>query len=160
VAEPQVQPSQFVDSDYQDQADFRCAFRQFLRYAEEQARATGITPQQHFLLLVIRGHPNHPYVNIGDVAQSLQIRHHGASLLVDRSVKRGLLERAEDPEDRRRVHVWLTPQGQQILDTIMEANRRKLGTLQEMLFRDSLRQALNTFHDLEQSPHPVADATA
>ena len=151
MVEPQVQQSQFSETDYQDQADFRCAYRQFQRFAEEQARAAGITPQQHFLLLVVRGHRNHPRVNIGEIADALQIRHHGASLLVDRSVKRGLLHRAEDPDDRRRVHVWLSEDGQKILDIIMAANRRKLGALQEMLFRDSLQQALTAYRDLEGS---------
>jgi DNA-binding MarR family transcriptional regulator len=149
MAEPSVQPSLFGDDDYRDQADFRCAFRLFLRFSEEQAREAGITPQQHVLLLTVRGHRNHPRVNIGDVADALQIRHHGASLLVDRCVKRGLLSRAEDPEDRRRVHVWLTEEGQRILDGVMDANRRKLGALQEDLFRDSLRQALMTYRELE-----------
>jgi DNA-binding MarR family transcriptional regulator len=151
VGEPTVQKSQFAEGDYRDQADFRCAFRQFLRYAEEQARDAGITPQQHFLLLVVRGHENHPRVNIGDVARSLQIRHHGASLLVDRCVKRGLLDRAEDPDDRRRVHVWLTEEGQRVLDRVMDANRQKLGALQEALFRDSLQGALTTYMELEQA---------
>jgi hypothetical protein len=55
VSEPQAQESLFSDSDYKDQADFRSAFRLFLRYSEEQSRAAGITPQQYFLLLVVRG---------------------------------------------------------------------------------------------------------
>jgi DNA-binding MarR family transcriptional regulator len=160
MAEPQVQHSQFRDEDYRDQADFRCAYRQFMRYAEEQARVAGITPQQYFLLLVVRGHANQPRVNIGEIAEGLQIRHHGASLLVDRCVKRGLLQRMEDPEDRRRVHVWLTEEGQRILDQIMDANRKKLGTLHEMMFRDSLRQALATNRELAESPDGVGSQPA
>ncbi|HEX6509520.1 MAG TPA: MarR family transcriptional regulator [Chloroflexota bacterium] len=133
---------QLSDRDYRDQADFRCALRRFLHFSEEQARAEGITPQQHLLLLVVRGHRAYPKVSIGDVAECLQVRHHGASLLVDRSVRRGLLSRVEDPDDRRRALVSLTPEGQQILDRITLANRRVLGTLDDALFRDSLRQAL------------------
>src|SRR5579872_5300370 len=95
------------DADYRDQADFRCALRIFLRFSEEQARLIGITPQQHFMLLVIRGHRSYPGVSIGEVAESLQIRHHAASLLVDRAVRRGLLVREEDPDDRRRALVTL-----------------------------------------------------
>jgi DNA-binding MarR family transcriptional regulator len=159
VAEPTTQKSMFAEVDYRDQADFRCAFRQFLRYAEEQSREQGITPQQHFLLLVVRGHDHHPKVSIGDVADALQIRHHGASLLVDRCVRRGLLERAEDPEDRRRVHVWLTVEGQNVLDRIMDANRKKLGALQEALFRDSLRQALKRYQELEAAAEAQAAAS-
>lgn len=132
----------FSDSDYRDQADFRSALRRFLHFSEQQARHAGITPQQHMLLLIVRGHRAYPSVNIGQVAESLQLSHHGASLLVDRGVRRGLLNRREDQEDRRRALVSLTTEGQQILDQITEANRKELGALEGVLFRDSLHQAL------------------
>ena len=135
----------FTDRDYRDQADFRCALRRFLHFAEEQARMAGITPQQHLLLLIVRGHPSYPAVSIGEVADSLQIRHHASSLLVDRSVKRGLLDRREDPDDRRRALVSLTEEGQRMLDHITLANRRELGTLEGALFRDSFREALHRY---------------
>ncbi len=135
-------PAAFGDMEYRDQADFRCALRRFLHFSEEQARLAGITPQQHLLLLIARGHRSYPGVSIGEVAGGLQISHHGASLLVDRSVKRGLLDRREDLEDRRRALVSLTERGQQILDQITEANRRELGSLDSALFRNSLHQGL------------------
>ena len=132
------------DEDYQRQASFRNAIRRFSRFSEEQARATGITPQQHLLLLTVRGHRNYPKVSIKDIAEGLQIRHHSASLLVERSVKRGLLLRQEDHDDRRKAIVSLTAQGQEVLDAITRANRRELRTLDDALFgfRDSLLQAL------------------
>jgi DNA-binding MarR family transcriptional regulator len=160
VSEPRVYESLFSDTDYQDQADFRCAFRLFLRYAEEQSRAAGITPQQYFLLLVVRGHEHHPRVNIGEIAEALQVRHHGASLLVERCVRRGLLDRTEDPQDRRRVHVWLTGDGQRLLDRVMDANRQKLGALQEALFRDSLRSALVRYNQLEHAAPDGVESAA
>ena len=137
----------FSDEDYRDQADFRCALRRFLRFAEERARAVGITPQQYLLLLVVRGHRSYPRVSIGEVAEALQIRHHGASLLVDRSVKRGLLHRREDPSDRRRALVSLTGEGQLLLDHVAAANRRELGALGDSLFRESFLQALRVYND-------------
>jgi DNA-binding MarR family transcriptional regulator len=133
---------QLTDSDFRDQADFRAALRRFLRFSEEQARNYGITPQQHLLLLAVRGHANYPNVSIGDVAQALQIRHHSASLLVDRCVRRGLLFRREDPDDRRRALVALTDLGQEVLDTITRANRRQLQTLKAQIFRESLWEAI------------------
>jgi DNA-binding MarR family transcriptional regulator len=135
----------FTDRDYRDQADFRCALRRFLHFSEEQARMAGITPQQHLLLLIVRGHSSYPAVSIGEIADSLQIRHHAASLLVDRSVKKGLLDRREDPDDRRRALVSLTGEGQRLLDHITLANRRELGALEGTLFRDSLREALHAY---------------
>ena len=50
------------DEDYRRQADFRYAIRRFSAYSERQAHAAGITPQQHLLLLTLRGHPSYPIV--------------------------------------------------------------------------------------------------
>ena len=144
----QVAGSKFSDKDYRDQADFRTALREFLHFSEGQARLAGITPQQHLLLLIVRGHRSYPEVSIGEVANALHLTHHGASLLVDRSVKRGLLHRREDPDDRRRALVSLTDEGQRLLDRITEANRRELGMLEGDLFRDSLRQALLAYRNV------------
>ena len=141
----ELPPSAFADIEYRDQADFRCALRRFLHFSEEQARLAGITPQQHLLLLVARGHRSYPGVSIGEVADALQISHHGASLLVDRSVKRGLLDRREDRKDRRRALVSLTERGQQVLDRITESNRRELGSLDAALFRNSFHQGLQAY---------------
>jgi len=134
-----------ADGDYRDQADFRCALRRFLRFSEEQARAAGITPQQHVLLLVVRGHQSYPEVTIGEIAEALQVRHHSASLLVDRCVRRGLLHRRADTVDRRRALVSLTDQGQAVLDAITRANRQQLRHLEGHLFRDSFREALQRY---------------
>jgi DNA-binding MarR family transcriptional regulator len=136
---------EFNESIYRDHADFRYALRRFLRFSEEQARAAGITPQQHLLLLIVRGHPSYPHVSIGDIAERLQIRHHSASLLVERGVRRGLLHRREDSRDRRRALVSLTHEGQQLLDRLLHANGRELGALESTLFRDSLWQALHAY---------------
>lgn len=130
-----------TDGDYRDQAGFRCALRRFLRFSEDQARAHGITPRQHLLLLIVRGHQSYPQVNMTDLAESLQLRQPSVSLLVDRGVKRGLLIRTEDPLDRRRILVSLTEQGERILEDITYANRHELSALEDSLFRDSIRLA-------------------
>jgi DNA-binding MarR family transcriptional regulator len=131
-----------TDADYRDQADFRCALRKFLRFSEEQARAEGITPQQHLLLVIVRGHRSAPDISIGEAAEAMQLRHSSTSLLIDRCVKRGLLQRRDDPSDRRKVTVRLTPVGEDVLERITRANRRQLGALEGDLFRDSFREAL------------------
>ena len=134
------------DVDYRAQADFRYAMRRFLRVSEENARATGMTPQQHMLLLIVRGHPSYPAVNITEIAEHLQLRHHSASLLVDRAVNRGLLHREQDPTDRRRALVSVTSEGQEKLDHITSANRRTMSDLSRSLgrLRTSLGQAGDT----------------
>jgi DNA-binding MarR family transcriptional regulator len=115
-----------TDQDYRAHAAFRYALRQFLRISERHARAAGITPQQHLLLLAVRGHPSYPRVTITEIAEYLQSRHNGASLLIERAVQRGLLAREEDPADGRRTLVSLTSKGAHILAQITIANRTEL----------------------------------
>lgn len=147
MTDAEVHPVQYDDRAYQEQAAFRHALRRFLRFSEEQARSHGITPQQHFVLLCIRGHPSYPRVTVGDVAEAMQMRHHSASLLVDRCVKRGLLDRQEDTEDRRRVMLSLTSAGQHVLEQITRANRVELRTLDLDHLYVSIREALTVEAD-------------
>jgi len=130
--------------DYRDQSDFRYAMRRFSRFSELQARQEGITPQQHLLLLMVRGHASYPRVTIGDIAERLQVKHHSASLLVERTLQRGLITRVTDDQDRRRALVALTLQGQEVLDRITRANRRELGRLEDQFFRLSLVDAIRS----------------
>jgi DNA-binding MarR family transcriptional regulator len=116
-----------ADEDYRAHADVRYALRRFMRVSERTARAAGITPQQHLLLLAVRGHRSYPQVTITEIAEHLQVGHNGASLLVKRAVQRGLLRCQEDPADRRRALVSLTEQGASILERIIRANRDELG---------------------------------
>jgi DNA-binding MarR family transcriptional regulator len=142
----------FDDRDYQIQASFRRALRQFLHFSEEQSRKHDITPQQHLVMLSIRGNTAYPKVTVSDVAEAMQMRHHSASLLVDRCVKRHLLSRVEDPDDRRRVMLSLTPEGQRVLDDITRANRLQL---KELDF-ERLQLSLNKVRDIEaRASEPV-----
>jgi DNA-binding MarR family transcriptional regulator len=102
-------------AEYQALAEFRYQIRRILRFSEEAAYATDLEPQQHQLLLAIKGLPQGRKAAVGEIAERLQIRHHSTVELIDRLVKRGLVERHRDDEDQRRVIVSLTPQGEKIL---------------------------------------------
>ena len=54
-----------TDADFQALAAFRAGLRRFLRFSEDAAREAGLTPQQHQLLVSIRGHkgPEPPTVS-------------------------------------------------------------------------------------------------
>jgi DNA-binding MarR family transcriptional regulator len=101
-------------AEYQALAEFRYQIRRILRFSEEAAYATDLEPQQHQLLLAIKGLPQGRKAAVGEIAERLQIRHHSTVELIDRLVKRGLVERHRDDEDQRRVIVSLTPQGEKI----------------------------------------------
>jgi DNA-binding MarR family transcriptional regulator len=48
-------------------------------------------------------------------AERLQLRHHSVGELVDRLVKRGMVDRRRDSSDRREVVVLLRPKGEAVL---------------------------------------------
>ena len=101
--------------DYQALAELRYQVRKFLRFSEEASRAAGIEPQQHQLLLAIKGLPEDVRPTIGALAERLQLQHHSAVELVDRSAQRGLVRRLRSTADQRQVFIRLTAKGERIL---------------------------------------------
>ena len=100
-----------TDHDYTRLLELRTGLRQFLHWSEQQAVAVGVTPAQHQLLLAVRGHPGPELPTIGEVAESLLLRHHSAVGLVDRAVAAGVVRRLVDPDDHRVVRLKLTALG-------------------------------------------------
>ena len=101
--------------DYIALAELRYQIRRFLRFSEEASRAAGIEPQQHQLLLAIKGLPEGMPPTIGALAERLQLQHHSAVELVDRSVQRGLVRRLRGTSDQRQVFIRLTAKGERTL---------------------------------------------
>ena len=101
--------------DYRGLGEFRYQIRRFVRFSEQVARAAGIEPQQHQLLLAIKGLPEGRRATISDLAERMQLQHHSTVELVDRLEERGLVERCRDEEDQRRVLLRLTQQGEEVL---------------------------------------------
>jgi DNA-binding MarR family transcriptional regulator len=117
------------DDEYRRLLEFRTAIRKFLKYSKTQAAQLGLTPAQHQLLLAIRGHPRHGGATIGDIAESLLIRHHSAVELVDRAEAGGLVRRRQDSADQRVVRLSLTRSGRSKLERISAANLTEIGRL-------------------------------
>jgi DNA-binding MarR family transcriptional regulator len=103
---------------FQELAHFRHKLRKFLRFSEDAARASGITPQQHQLMLGIAGFTGSASATISEISEFLQEKHNSVVGLVDRAVQSGLVQRAEHAEDRRVVVVSLTERGEEILRTL------------------------------------------
>jgi DNA-binding MarR family transcriptional regulator len=114
-----------AQSEYQALAEFRYQIRRFLHFSEQAARAAGIEPQQHQLLLTLRALPG-GMAAVGTLAERLQIQHHSAVELVDRLVERGLVSRARAPGDRRQVLVQLQPPGEEALEKLAQTHLAEL----------------------------------
>ncbi len=119
------------DRDYARLARFRVALRRFLHFSEAQARSERISPNQYQLMLFVRGFPDAP--TIADLADRLQVEHQSAVGLVDRSARAGLVRRRADREDRRRVRIELTAEGEEILSRLVLAHVREFDRFLEAL---------------------------
>lgn len=117
---------QVNDADYHVLASFRASLRRFLRVSEDLAHDLGLTPQQHQVMLAIRGFPGDAHPTVGELATRLQVHHNSAVGLVTRLVKQGYARRENSTEDRRCMHVSLTPKGHGLLDKLTEAHRMEL----------------------------------
>ena len=111
---------------YETLAGLRYALRKFMRFSESAAHAAGLTSQQHQAMLAIKGFPGRNYVNVGELAERLQILHHSAVGLVDRMVAEKLLERKLSSKDRRQVFIRLTSVGERKLERLSALHRQQL----------------------------------
>jgi DNA-binding MarR family transcriptional regulator len=141
------------DDEYRALAEFRHQVRRFIRFSEHVARAAGLEPQQHQLLLAVRGMPDGTTATIGHLADRLQLRHHSTVELVDRLEARGLVRRETHPEDGRQVVVVLSGSGERLLPRLAQAHRAELRTVAPRLLA-ALRPLLNVS---ESRPRRVAN---
>ncbi|HEY1206436.1 MAG: MarR family transcriptional regulator [Bryobacteraceae bacterium] len=101
----------------------------------------GLEPQQHQLLLAIKGLPQGIEPTVGELAARLQTRHHSVVELIDRLEGRQLLSRRRSERDRRQVRIELTPEGERILEALSVQHRAELETAGPALL-DALRTLL------------------
>jgi DNA-binding MarR family transcriptional regulator len=90
-------------ADYRSLAAFRYEIRKFLAFSEGAAREAGIEPQQHQMLLAVRGLPDGLRPTIGAIAERLSVQHHTAVALVDKLEARGFIRRQRSNTARREL---------------------------------------------------------
>lgn len=133
-ATPRTAPA-FDQDAIRSLAWFRYNLRRFLRFSEKAARACGVTPQQHQLMLGVAGYTGRGWATVSELAEFLQERHNSVVGLVDRAAQCGLVRKEHDTSDRRFVFVYLTRHGEQILGKLTEIHRGEVHRAQETLLK-------------------------
>ena len=119
--------------EYEAIAAFRYAIRRFVRFSEQAARREGITPQQHQLLLAIKGFPAREHATVSELAERLQMRQHSMVGLIDRTEVQELVRRQPGTVDRRQVFIHLTEAGEAMLARLSVQHKRELMTMRDAL---------------------------
>ncbi len=94
------------------------------------AKATGLSMPQFSILMQLfyRGNSG-----ISEISERFEITSAAASQHVDNLVQAGLIERTEDPRDRRAKQIQLSPKGRALLESGMSERYRWMDRLEETL---------------------------
>ncbi|MCZ2401968.1 MarR family transcriptional regulator [Paenarthrobacter sp. Z7-10] len=109
------------------------------------------SPQLRVLVLIAARGPQ----NLGAVAADLGVHPSNATRLCDRLVAGGLIERREDPQDRRFLKLLLSEQGRRLVDQVMSHRREAIAAVIERLpaaTRSSLASAMGAFARAANEP--------
>ncbi len=126
--EPSTANQYFSIASYRQLAELRFRIRQYLQFSEQVARSHGIEPQQHQLMLTIKGLPVQATPTVSALANRLCLRHHSTVELINRLVERGAAVRKPSLQDRRQVLVELTPLGEELLEKLNAQHAKELQT--------------------------------
>lgn len=146
-----------VQADFEHLLALRTGLRRFLHWSEHQARAAGVTPAHHQLLLAVKGHPDPAGPTVGDVANYLVLRHHSAVGLIDRAVEAGLVTRGPDPASNSSVRLALSDAGHQKLEILSETHLEELkhlGPAMRTLWRALETDGSPALRDATLAPSP------
>lgn len=94
-------------------------------------------------------------MNLVAVASGLNVSASNASRICDRLLKAGLVDRREDPSDRRHVTLTLTADGQALIDRVTRHRRSAIRRILRTMSprdRDQLVTAFNSFASAAGEP--------
>ena len=107
------------------------------------AKSSGLSMPQFSILMQVHHRGN---CAIGDISEHFDITSAAASQLVDKLVHNGLIQRKEDPNDRRTKLLNLTDKGRELIQHGIEERRRWVEQLEGKLTteeRENVIAALN-----------------
>ncbi len=114
---------------YRQLADFWFQIRSFLQFSAGVVHSTPIEPQQHQLMLALKGLPQGKRPTVTTLAGCLGLKHHSTVELINRLQARGAIVRVSSDQDRREVLIKLTPFGEELLQSLSIVHWQKLQSL-------------------------------
>lgn len=112
------------------------------------AKSTGLSMPQFGILMQVHHRGN---CAIGDISERFDITNAAASQLVDKLVQNGLIQRQEDPNDRRAKLLNLTEKGRELIQQGIEERRRWVDQLAEKLTPEERTKVAEALHIMIQA---------
>jgi len=90
-------------------------------------------------------------LRMSDLARELDVTEPAATAIADRLVGHGLVERQDDPNDRRTVRLNLSPRAVELLERVEEARRATMTKAFDAISDDQLRALVDVFETLAKA---------
>jgi DNA-binding MarR family transcriptional regulator len=87
-------------------------------------------------------------VSMGDIADQFKISLPTATVLTDKLMKMGLIERKENIDDRRRVYISLIRKGERLMRKAIKARHQKMNKILEYLMPSDKKTLLRILTNL------------
>jgi DNA-binding MarR family transcriptional regulator len=145
--------------DYRALAELRHQIRRFLTFSEQEARTAGLEPQQHQLLLAVKGLPEGARPTVSTLAERLRLRHHTVVGLIDRLTAAKLAVRRPSKHDGREILVELTPKGERVLRGLAVSHQAELRSAAPALLA-ALEAIVGQQHTLRDAKGKVSEREA
>jgi DNA-binding MarR family transcriptional regulator len=114
-------------------------------------RSLGLSMPQFFMLMRVHYKKQ---CGISDLSDHMEITAAAASQTVEKLVQSGLLDRTEDPNDRRAKQVTLSPKGREMVEKSIAERFRWVEKLEKSLSveqRSKVREALTILSEAERN---------
>jgi DNA-binding MarR family transcriptional regulator len=123
-----------------------------MRERSHFVKASGLSMPQFGILMHLYYSNN---CGISHLGEHMDISAPAASQLVDRLVQHGLVERTEDPNDRRAKQLTLTPKGRELIETGLTARTRWVDELVRLLKPEDYDQVAATLSKLTEAVRDI-----
>lgn len=148
---PEAEPKRLQVGHYRALAEFRYQIRRFVSFSERAARQMGLEPQQHQVLLAIRGLPPPKRPNLPTLAERMCIEVAACETIVGSLIGRGLLRWTANPTDRREQLLTLTPPARALLRKLTVMHRNQMLAVGPT-FVQALGAILSSFEETDNTP--------
>jgi DNA-binding MarR family transcriptional regulator len=103
---------------------------------------------------------NRGTTSLGKLAEALKVTPTNTTGIVDRLLKRGLITRTENPEDRRMLMLRMTPAGEELVQGLRQKREERMSEIFNRLSREeadnvakALKLMVNAIEETRQDPH-------
>ncbi len=95
--------------------------------------------------------------SVSDIGEHARVTSAAASQTVDQLVQLGLIERTEDPNDRRAKQLTLTPKGRALIKNVIEARSKWIESLANSLTPEQQELVISAFTLLTEAANKKVD---